>query len=139
MRIVKNAQHFDIDEIPGRTTAFTGDICLRRHFSSFGRASAKALGGRGMWAAADDTIHRAVTQRHRQHDECAWNDRRTGGRGVEISWFRDVRPIGETSVAPKESPSSDSGSLDSTFLSVDPRSDVEWTTFELDAMCLALG
>lgn len=30
-------------------------------------------------------------------------------------------------------------SLDSTFLFIDPRSDVEWTVFELDAMCLTMG
>jgi hypothetical protein len=49
----------------------------------------------------------------------------------ECVLLRDVRP--------KQSLSSHSGLLGSTFLFIDPRSDVEWTIFELDAMCLALG
>jgi hypothetical protein len=60
-------------------------------------------------------------------------------RPGEYVLLRDVRPIGETSVALKQSLSSHSGLLGSTFLFIDPRSDVEWTIFELDAVCLTLG
>jgi len=53
---------------------FSAHGCLTSEAGFFVIATGRPAGPpQRFFAVADDTTHRAVTQRHRQHDECTWN------------------------------------------------------------------